>query len=147
MNLNQLTSHFDGFCGYGAMNFNSPSPLSSFASDQPSQSEERGFRTSTEMGFQILSPLLEENKTMEGGSNSANQIFDEKSLSLKFVGEEEAEEMKSSVVGKSSSRHTKLCVRGHWRSAEDAKLKELVTQYGPQNWNLIADQLQGRSGN
>ncbi|ESQ28286.1 hypothetical protein EUTSA_v10019759mg [Eutrema salsugineum] len=36
--------------------------------------------------------------------------------------------------------------RGHWRPAEDAKLKELVALYGPQNWNLIAEKLQGRSG-
>ncbi|KAJ4874664.1 myb domain protein 105 [Raphanus sativus] len=36
--------------------------------------------------------------------------------------------------------------RGHWRPAEDAKLKELVAVYGPQNWNLIAEKLQGRSG-
>ncbi|CAH8363920.1 unnamed protein product [Eruca vesicaria subsp. sativa] len=35
--------------------------------------------------------------------------------------------------------------RGHWRPAEDAKLKELVAVYGPQNWNLIAEKLQGRS--
>jgi myb proto-oncogene protein len=41
----------------------------------------------------------------------------------------------------------KLCARGHWRPAEDAKLKELVAQYGPQNWNLIAEKLDGRSGN
>jgi len=41
----------------------------------------------------------------------------------------------------------KLCARGHWRPAEDAKLKELVAQYGPQNWNLIAERLDGRSGN
>ncbi|XP_074589446.1 uncharacterized protein LOC141845281 [Curcuma longa] len=40
----------------------------------------------------------------------------------------------------------KLCVRGHWRPAEDAKLKELVSRYGPQNWNLIAEKLEGRSG-
>ncbi|CAD6238869.1 unnamed protein product [Miscanthus lutarioriparius] len=40
----------------------------------------------------------------------------------------------------------KLCARGHWRPAEDAKLKELVAQYGPQNWNLIAERLDGRSG-
>ncbi|WOL01864.1 hypothetical protein Cni_G10581 [Canna indica] len=40
----------------------------------------------------------------------------------------------------------KLCVRGHWRPAEDAKLRELVSQYGPQNWNLIAEKLEGRSG-
>ncbi|CAN7087403.1 unnamed protein product [Brassica oleracea var. botrytis] len=35
--------------------------------------------------------------------------------------------------------------RGHWRPAEDAKLKELVAVYGPQNWNLIAEKLHGRS--
>ncbi|KAJ0988289.1 hypothetical protein J5N97_006645 [Dioscorea zingiberensis] len=41
---------------------------------------------------------------------------------------------------------SKLCARGHWRPAEDSKLRELVAQYGPQNWNLIAEKLEGRSG-
>ncbi|KAH7652537.1 myb proto-oncogene protein plant protein [Dioscorea alata] len=41
---------------------------------------------------------------------------------------------------------SKLCVRGHWRPAEDSKLRELVSLYGPQNWNLIAEKLEGRSG-
>ncbi|KAH7554570.1 hypothetical protein JRO89_XS12G0237700 [Xanthoceras sorbifolium] len=41
---------------------------------------------------------------------------------------------------------SKACSRGHWRPAEDSKLKELVALYGPQNWNLIAEKLQGRSG-
>uniref|UniRef100_A0A1D1Z3D8 Transcription factor MYB44 n=1 Tax=Anthurium amnicola TaxID=1678845 RepID=A0A1D1Z3D8_9ARAE len=41
---------------------------------------------------------------------------------------------------------SKLCARGHWRPAEDAKLRELVARYGPQNWNLIAEKLEGRSG-
>ncbi|KAK4757343.1 hypothetical protein SAY87_018644 [Trapa incisa] len=40
----------------------------------------------------------------------------------------------------------KLCSRGHWKPAEDAKLKELVKQFGPQNWNLIAEHIHGRSG-
>ncbi|KAL4586818.1 hypothetical protein LXL04_011462 [Taraxacum kok-saghyz] len=40
----------------------------------------------------------------------------------------------------------KTSARGHWRPAEDSKLKELVGLYGPQNWNLIAENLQGRSG-
>lgn len=44
------------------------------------------------------------------------------------------------------NKKSKLCARGHWRPAEDAKLKELVALYGPQNWNLIAENLQGRSG-
>nr|QDL88451.1 transcription factor MYB14-like isoform X1 [Cymbidium ensifolium] len=39
-----------------------------------------------------------------------------------------------------------LCVRGHWRPEEDCKLKDLVSIYGPQNWNLIAENLEGRSG-
>jgi myb proto-oncogene protein len=39
-----------------------------------------------------------------------------------------------------------VCARGHWRPAEDEKLKELVALYGPQNWNLIAERLEGRSG-
>lgn len=46
----------------------------------------------------------------------------------------------------SGSGHSKLCARGHWRPAEDSKLKELVALYGPQNWNLIAEKLEGRSG-
>nr|XP_043626558.1 transcription factor MYB117-like [Erigeron canadensis] len=40
----------------------------------------------------------------------------------------------------------KPSARGHWRPAEDAKLKDLVSLYGPQNWNLIAEKLGGRSG-
>ncbi|XP_074321619.1 uncharacterized protein LOC141658594 [Silene latifolia] len=38
------------------------------------------------------------------------------------------------------------CPRGHWRPAEDEKLRKLVEQFGPQNWNSIAEKLQGRSG-
>ncbi|CAA6664717.1 unnamed protein product [Spirodela intermedia] len=39
-----------------------------------------------------------------------------------------------------------MCTRGHWRPAEDEKLKDLVERYGPHNWNAIAEKLQGRSG-
>lgn len=53
----------------------------------------------------------------------------------------------NSVSGKEvDSGQSKLCARGHWRPAEDSKLKELVALYGPQNWNLIAEKLEGRSG-
>lgn len=51
------------------------------------------------------------------------------------------------LVKDGDSVQSKLCPRGHWRPAEDDKLRELVSQYGPQNWNLIAEKLQGRSGN
>ncbi|KAG5226939.1 transcription factor MYB [Salix suchowensis] len=43
-------------------------------------------------------------------------------------------------------RESKICNKGHWRPAEDSKLKELVALHGPQNWNHIAEKLQGRSG-
>ncbi|KAF2284438.1 hypothetical protein GH714_021875 [Hevea brasiliensis] len=46
----------------------------------------------------------------------------------------------------SSSDSGKSCHRGHWRPAEDEKLRQLVNQYGPQNWNFIAEHLEGRSG-
>ncbi|KAK8657080.1 hypothetical protein V6N13_035337 [Hibiscus sabdariffa] len=39
-----------------------------------------------------------------------------------------------------------MCSRGHWRPAEDERLRELVERYGPHNWNAIAEKLQGRSG-
>ncbi|WOL20161.1 hypothetical protein Cni_G28963 [Canna indica] len=39
-----------------------------------------------------------------------------------------------------------MCTKGHWRPEEDETLKELVTKYGPHNWNAIAEKLQGRSG-
>ncbi|XP_020576674.1 transcription factor MYB52-like [Phalaenopsis equestris] len=39
-----------------------------------------------------------------------------------------------------------MCSRGHWRPAEDEKLKDLVSKYGPHNWNAIAEKLPGRSG-
>ena len=42
--------------------------------------------------------------------------------------------------------HRKLCSRGHWKPHEDVKLQELVAQYGPHNWNMIAKGLEGRSG-
>ncbi|XP_010922881.1 uncharacterized protein [Elaeis guineensis] len=46
----------------------------------------------------------------------------------------------------SEGGQAKLCIRGHWRPSEDARLRELVAQYGPHNWNLIAEKLDGRSG-
>ncbi|XP_076952325.1 uncharacterized protein LOC143626011 [Bidens hawaiensis] len=65
--------------------------------------------------------------------------------------EEEQEELDLNLSGNNINnngrvRPTKTCARGHWRPAEDAKLKELVALYGPQNWNLIAEKLEGRSG-
>ncbi|CAI9755859.1 unnamed protein product [Fraxinus pennsylvanica] len=49
-------------------------------------------------------------------------------------------------IGGGSSYEARACSRGHWRPTEDEKLRQLVEQYGPQNWNSIAEKLQGRSG-
>ncbi|XP_022894255.1 transcription factor MYB64-like [Olea europaea var. sylvestris] len=45
-----------------------------------------------------------------------------------------------------NSDDPRTCPRGHWRPSEDEKLQQLVEQYGPQNWNSIAEKLRGRSG-
>ncbi|CAA2936435.1 trichome differentiation GL1-like [Olea europaea subsp. europaea] len=49
-------------------------------------------------------------------------------------------------IGIGSCDEARTCPRGHWRPAEDEKLRQLVEQYGPQNWNSIAEKLKGRSG-
>ncbi|XP_075662840.1 uncharacterized protein LOC142632288 [Castanea sativa] len=53
---------------------------------------------------------------------------------------------KSRSSTSSDSESVKRCHRGHWKPAEDEKLQQLVEQHGPQNWNFIADHLEGRSG-
>ncbi|KAG1338877.1 transcription factor CSA [Cocos nucifera] len=63
-----------------------------------------------------------------------------------YHGDEKEDEGEEGEGGSHENDQPKLCARGHWRPAEDAKLKELVSQYGPQNWNLIAEKLAGRSG-
>ncbi|KAK4743677.1 hypothetical protein SAY87_009989 [Trapa incisa] len=73
---------------------------------------------------------------------------DERDLRLIAVEDDEEPAIRTSSFngGEEAGRPTKLCSRGHWRPAEDAKLRELVAQFGPQNWNLIAKHIQGRSG-
>jgi len=129
------------------MNFLSPPPpqlcLSSTVTETP------------ETGFQISSAAMENNteawNLKPGAKRSVDETdgvvgTDKKELSLN-LGEKVEEGGKSCGAGcGNKSGHIKLCARGHWRPAEDAKLKELVAQYGPQNWNLIAEHLEGRSG-
>ncbi|XP_066337881.1 transcription factor MYB52-like [Miscanthus floridulus] len=52
----------------------------------------------------------------------------------------------SSATNTSDGAKSSSCPRGHWRPGEDEKLKQLVEKYGPQNWNSIAEKLEGRSG-
>jgi len=92
--------------------------------------------TNPEKGLQILKPSMFRSKVEDGCFEVQG-----KNLSLKLGNEVEDKSSVSVKVG-----YSKLCSRGHWRPIEDAKLKELVAEYGPQNWNLIAEHLEGRSG-
>ncbi|KAK7364905.1 hypothetical protein VNO80_13651 [Phaseolus coccineus] len=93
---------------------------------------------SSDIPFQILNPLVIHRSEEEEASFGVETM----SLSLKSGEELEA----NSYSATEKIRHTKLCARGHWRPAEDVKLKELVAQFGPQNWNSIGEHLPGRSG-
>ncbi|CAL9098266.1 unnamed protein product [Musa textilis] len=74
---------------------------------------------------------------MEGHENPEN--------GKSYYNKGKEEEGGHGIIHETEQQH-KLCARGHWRPAEDAKLQELVSRYGPQNWNLIAEKLEGRSG-
>ncbi|KAH7571632.1 hypothetical protein JRO89_XS04G0105700 [Xanthoceras sorbifolium] len=162
MNLQHLKTDVNGFTGSSVhqnMNFLSPLPpppqlcLSNTFGGMRLPKE--GETANPEMGFRISSPSMENNnkpwsfkpgakRSIEEGDGVLG--IDKKGLCLNLG--EEVEEGKScgGGGGGNKSGHTKLCARGHWRPAEDSKLKELVAQFGPQNWNLIAEHLQGRSG-
>ncbi|MCL7037202.1 hypothetical protein MKW94_010948 [Papaver nudicaule] len=107
----------------------------------------------SEMGFQSLSFPLEQQERgwnfqiSEGTSGDDHEGFsgDEKNVMMMKQSGEMEEDERYNESG-SQSVNNKLCARGHWRPAEDFKLKELVCQHGPQNWNLIAEKLEGRSG-
>lgn len=140
----------DGFSG--DMRFFPSAPVPSslvLGSQAPPLSNTTGVEgRKPEMGFQILNPSMfqqQECRVTKRTNDEGDEYFGVENKSLSLKPGEEVEEAKRSASGKVG--HVKLCARGHWRPAEDAKLKELVTQYGPQNWNLIAEHLEGRSGN
>lgn len=83
------------------------------------------------------------------GSSECSDGFGEngnETIDLNASLSEEKQSNNIQAVGSRDSGQSKLCARGHWRPAEDSKLRELVALYGPQNWNLIAEKLEGRSG-
>lgn len=149
MSLQHLKS-FDSFNNLQALNFLSslppPSPASGLSlsnnlirlMDNPI---ERDVNRPSEAEFQILNISVEQQ----------NRLFSfpplEHKIPVRTENNDGNEEEGGDVsVPPCKTGQTKLCSRGHWRPAEDAKLKELVAQYGPQNWNLIAEKLEGRSG-
>ncbi|XP_022863656.1 transcription factor CSA-like isoform X2 [Olea europaea var. sylvestris] len=94
------------------------------------------FIAHSEMAFQYLNAPLEQNLRRPWLSTTMGE-----GRSIKWKNDVTENEETGRKTG-----HRKLCARGHWRPHEDAKLKELVSQYGPQNWNIIAEKLEGRSG-
>lgn len=150
--LQHLRCDSDGFSGYPNVNFPPPPPP-----PQPNLSLSKsgafqmGFEESDRAWvFQSLESRGSTNRATTG--LNGEHVFDDTQNRLSLILVEESEgnnnsnnNIRTSLAGKSTG-HTKLCARGHWRPAEDAKLKELVAQYGPQNWNLIAENLDGRSG-
>ncbi|KAI3421627.1 uncharacterized protein J3R85_012144 [Psidium guajava] len=101
-----------------------------------------------DVGLQILTPSWGRAGKFAAiqKPNTRNGCILGKGSVLVFAGGAEEQKTQQSLSVKSGRGHTKLCARGHWRPAEDAKLKDLVARFGPQNWNLIAEHLQGRSG-
>lgn len=157
MSLQQLQSSVhqvgdcEGFRRYRELSFFPPGV---FGSSRDADSKR------TEMGFQVLTPSSLEQKRdwsylafegrdqkrSDGGAGGfIGNEKNEEGLGSFGQGEEEDEEKLLAEKDHESGR-SKLCARGHWRPAEDAKLRELVAQHGPQNWNLIAEKLEGRSG-
>ncbi|XP_057950172.1 transcription factor CSA-like isoform X2 [Malania oleifera] len=125
------------------------SHVSTFGSiTRPRESEQ----DHSNVGFPILStPLEKQNHVWEfqGGENFESKRLSDGSINGYFLVEKKDCASNMRELGENcggSTGHTKLCARGHWRPAEDARLKELVALYGPQNWNLIAEKLEGRSG-
>ncbi|XP_023740121.2 transcription factor CSA [Lactuca sativa] len=57
-----------------------------------------------------------------------------------------SEEKPNSQHGEDDDSRRQFVVKGHWKPSEDRKLRELVALHGPKNWNMISEQLPGRSG-
>ncbi|KAL7091395.1 hypothetical protein ACP275_12G103100 [Erythranthe tilingii] len=80
-------------------------------------------------------------------SISSSQEITQDEKSFGSIDENQFGEINNNNNAKKNGQSKQVCSRGHWRPAEDAKLKELVSLYGPHKWNLIAHKLQyGRSG-
>ncbi|OWM75932.1 transcription factor GAMYB-like isoform X2 [Punica granatum] len=117
--------------------------LSSASSSSSSSREGLGLGADMGLGSLSLSPKIRDRAEAIGG-------FWGFRCAKSGAGQQQEEQQRSPAASEQSNgqsgNSSKLCARGHWRPAEDMKLKELVALYGPQNWNLIAEKLEGRSG-
>ncbi|XP_008806025.2 transcription factor CSA isoform X2 [Phoenix dactylifera] len=136
------------FAEMGSLSIN---PTSSVESNCSNKGSEKTFWTSSfrrnYIGLEGHPPQSSED---EGGKCS-DAIYGFGENHINAIGEESPDgenTNEGSLAGKEAAEcgQSKLCARGHWRPAEDSKLRELVALHGPQNWNLIAEKLEGRSG-
>ncbi|XP_022746890.1 transcription factor CSA-like [Durio zibethinus] len=153
MSLQILTNDFKCYNGVvQEMNFLAPPAIFSHPIERDTKNSRMGFQISSslmEQSNKCLSFEPPESRGSKGVAACDGKVgflgVEKSGLSLNLSGEDESNK-NSGALGGTKIGHTKLCARGHWRPAEDSKLKELVAQYGPQNWNLIAEHLEGRSG-
>ncbi|URE13714.1 Myb-like DNA-binding domain [Musa troglodytarum] len=114
---------------------------SSSAKGVPPQTDSLSFNTASSVesphcGCRTL-PFMESRLSLQENAQQNGEVSHDKYLHG---------ENTTGGSGAAESGQSKSCARGHWRPAEDSRLKELVELYGPQNWNLIAEKLEGRSG-
>lgn len=111
-----------------------------------SSSRGAGFGADMGLGSLSLSPKSSDRTEAIGGGSGFWGLGYPRNGAGQSEGDRSRSPAASEQSNGQSGGNNKLCARGHWRPAEDAKLKELVALYGPQNWNLIAEKLEGRSG-
>ena len=92
------------------------------------------------MGFSLMAKCC--TGCLENNQNSEVVVDDDDDDANKYNGDKGLVTGEKVIMDRGQS---KVCARGHWKPAEDAKLQELVALYGPQNWNLIVKKLEGRS--
>ncbi|KAH9659030.1 transcription factor CSA [Citrus sinensis] len=130
MSLQILKGGGDGnvFNGvHQGMNFMAPSSHLSLSNTFGTKNPETGFQILSPCPMEINKKPWEARRICVEERDGVFGVHKNKGLSLD-LGEEVEDVIKRPISGKNG--HTKLCTRGHWRPAEDAKLKELVAQYG-----------------
>jgi hypothetical protein len=100
----------------------------------------------SEIPFDILKPLVIHPHEKPVTNTEGNEgYFDvQKNMSLKVDEVENEIENVSSETKKSGNNN--FFIRGNWTPTEDDKLKKLVEEFGPYNWNNIAKYFNERSG-
>ncbi|XP_058727366.1 transcription factor MYB54-like [Vicia villosa] len=100
----------------------------------------------SEIPFEILNPLVIHPNGNENMVPNNEGYFGNGQKNMSLENDEAENEAKNMFFETQKFMNSNLFIRGHWRPNEDAKLKALVAEHGPQNWNIIAENLPGRSG-